>query len=259
MRPAKLLAAALVAAAVTAPPAHAYEVDRDYDNDRTALAVVHPDGHWSGSDTALEPRPALSLSKLFLGYWVLYHGTDEEKDLVEEMISVSHDGYAQRLDRKYPDAIDEIAEDFELQETARYGAWGRTVTSAYDVASFVADILWDPRAKLLLDGMRDKPEVARDGFHQLFGAAELDHVEGVKTGWSDDRVSQTGSLSFGQIGDEVWVVAALTWGDAEENTEDVLDGINQVNDRAARPRRFQTDFWQPGDSVPIRFTELKLS
>ncbi|WP_165164792.1 hypothetical protein [Corynebacterium qintianiae] len=251
----KRLLAALAVVLVTAAPAHAYEVNTAYDNDRTALAVVHPDGHWSGSDAALEPRPALSLSKLFLGYWILYNGTDEEKELVEEMISVSHDGYAQRFDRKYPEAIDEIADDFNLQYTARSGAWGRTVTSAYDVASFVSDILWDPRAKPLLDGMRDKPEVARDGFHQLFGAAELNRVEGVKTGWSDDRVSQTGSVSFGQIGDEVWVVAALTWGDSEENTEDVLDGINQIDDRAAREKR---DYWKPGGSMPVKFTDLDL-
>lgn len=251
---------ALAAATVVtygAPQAHAYEVDRDFESDRTALAVVHPDGRWSGTADALEERPALSLSKLYLGYWVLYHGTEEDKELVEEMIAVSHDGYAQRLDRKYPEAIDEIADDFGLEQTARYGAWGKTVTSAYDVASFVSDILWDPRAKPLLDGMRETPEVARDGFHQLFGAATLERVDGVKTGWSDDGLSQTGSVAFGEIGEETWVVAALTWGNPEENTEDVQDGINQVEEGADLAYRVAKT-WTPGDTSPVTLTDLKL-
>lgn len=253
----KLLAALAVAAVTSTAPVQAYEVDRDYDSDRTSLAVVHADGRWSGSDNALEERPALSLSKLYLGYWVLYHGTDADKDLVKEMISVSHDGYAQRLDRKYPNAIDEIAEDFDLEQTAWGGAWGRTTTSAYDVASFVSDILWDPRAKPLLDGMRDASDIANDGFKQRFGAATLDHVEGFKTGWSDDGISETGSLAFGDIGEETWVVAALTWGDPEENTEDVKDGINQIDESAAESFR-PASAWDPGDPTPISFTALKL-
>ncbi|AWB84973.1 hypothetical protein C3E79_00490 [Corynebacterium liangguodongii] len=252
-----MLAAAL---ASTVAPAGAYEVARDFDSDRTALAVVHPDGRWSGSEDALEPRPALSLAKLYLGYWVLYNGTEEDKDLVEEMIALSRDDYAQRLDRKYPQAIGEIADDFDLQDTARYGAWGRTETSAYDVATFIASILWDPRAEPLLDGMRQMQEKARDGFDQLFGAATLDRVEGMKTGWSDDQESQTGSVAFGEIGDDVWVVAALTWGDAEENTADVKKGVNQVDDLAALKLRLRRGIsgWQPGDGLPVKFTPLDL-
>ena len=253
----KLFAALAVAAVTSTAPAHAYEVDRDYESDRTALAVVHPDGHWSGSDDALEERPALSLAKLYLGYWVLYNGTDADKDLVEEMISVSHDGYAQRLDRKYPEAIDEIAEDFDLEQTARAGAWGRTTTSAYDVASFVSDILWDPRAKPLVDGMRNAPRTANDGFPQRFGASTLDRVDGFKTGWSDDGKSETGSLAFGEIGEETWVVAALTWGDPEENTEDVKDGINQIDESAAKSYH-PANAWDPGDPTAISITALKL-
>ena len=53
-----------------APQAHAYHVDPGYARERTALAVVHPDGRVSISPEGEEPRPALSLAKLYLGYWV---------------------------------------------------------------------------------------------------------------------------------------------------------------------------------------------
>lgn len=256
----KKLVAALVVMCLAAAPAHAYQVDPSYSSDRTALAVVRPDGSWSGSDNALEERPALSLSKLYLGYWALYNGTEEDKELVQDMIAVSHDGYAQRLDRKYPEAIDEIAEDFDLTETARYGSWGRTVTSAYDVAKFVTDILWDPRAKPLLDGMIDKPETARDGFEQLFGVADLDNVGGIKSGWSDDRVSQTGSVGFGETDGDVWVVAALTWGDASDNTEDVRAGIIEREEPEPESQfQLTRESWTPGEPAPVEITKLDLT
>ena len=49
-------------------------------------------------------------------------------------------------------------------------------------------------------------------------------------GWSDDRGSATGSVSWGEIGKETWAVAALTYGTAYENTVDTNVGINQVNE-----------------------------
>ena len=49
----KKLVAALVVMCLAAAPAHAYQVDPSYSSDRTALAVVRPDGSWSGSDNAL--------------------------------------------------------------------------------------------------------------------------------------------------------------------------------------------------------------
>lgn len=247
----KKLLVPLVALLATVMPAHAHEVDSDYDSGRTALAVVHPDGSWTGSEESRESRAALSLAKLYLGYWVLYHGTEEDKELVGDMIAVSDDVYAGRLDSKYPQAIGEIAEDFELEDTARNGAWGKTSTSAYDVASFVAAILWDPVAKPLLDGMREKEDTARDGFRQDFGAARLNRVEGFKTGWSDDGEAATGSVAFGQTGDEVWVVAALTTGDSKANTEDVEEGINQIP-------QGQSDFWELAQTYPVAFTALAM-
>ncbi|WP_143341188.1 hypothetical protein [Corynebacterium bouchesdurhonense] len=227
--------AALAVASISIAPhtAHAYHVDPAYDRDRTALAVVHPDGRISMSPAAEDARPALSLAKLYLGYYVLYHGTDAEKDEVAGMIASSDDAVATELDAKYPEAIDEIAEDFDLRQTSRAGYWGKTVTSARDVATFTSSIIWDPVAKPLLTGMKQQEKVAKDGFIQGFGTARLERVKGSKMGWADDRESATGSVSWGEIGDETWAVAALTEGSAYQNTVDTRVGIRQVEDQAA--------------------------
>lgn len=120
-----LCCALCFALCLTAQPAHAYHVDPAYGRDRTALAVVHPDGRVSMSPEAEEARPALSLSKLYLGYYVLYNGTKAEKRQVKEMIVSSDDAIASRLDAAYPEAISTIAEDFDLATTERNGYWGK--------------------------------------------------------------------------------------------------------------------------------------
>ncbi|UIZ92212.1 hypothetical protein JZY91_11330 [Corynebacterium sp. CNCTC7651] len=231
------MALALAASVVTSAPANAYHVDPSYHRDRTGLAVVHPDGRVSISPKGEEARPALSLAKLYLGYWVLYNGTDEEKELVEEMVSTSSDAIAGRLDRKYPEAIDEIAEDFDLTQTVRGKSWGNSQTSARDVATFIAAILWDPVAKPLFEGMEDQAEVAADGFIQGFGTARLKDVKGSKMGWSDDRSGATASVSWGEIGDETFAVAALTLGTAYQNTVDTRIGIKQVEDAPKKEKK----------------------
>lgn len=213
-----------------APQAHAYHVDPGYARERTALAVVHPDGRVSISPEGEEPRPALSLAKLYLGYWVLYNGTAEEQVKVQEMVETSDDAIATSLDRAHPKAIDEIAKDFELEQTRRGSSWGKTETSARDLATFVNAILWDPVAKPLLAGMEHQAEVAKDGFIQGFGTARLQRVTGSKMGWSDNRKSATGSVSYGEIGEETWTAASLTYGTAYENTVDTHMGINQVEE-----------------------------
>lgn len=229
------VAGALAVASISIAPQHAlaYHVDPAYNRDRTALAVVHPDGRTSMSPAAEEARPALSLAKLYLGYYVLYHGTDAEKDEVMGMIASSDDAVATELDAKYPEAIDEIAEDFDLTHTSRAGYWGKTVTSARDVATFISSTIWDPVAAPLFKGMEHQEKVAKDGFFQGFGTARLERVKGSKMGWADDRESATGSVSWGEIGDETWAVAALTEGSAYQNTVDTRMGIRQVEDKAA--------------------------
>lgn len=224
------LTACAVLAGVAAPTATAYHVDPSYNRERTALAVVHPDGRISISPQAEEARPALSLAKLYLGYWVLYHGTKQEKAQVKEMVAKSDDGIAGRLDAKYPHAIDEIADDFDLKTTRRGSHWGNTQTSARDMATFIAEIIWDPTAKPMFQGMEAQSAVAADGFIQGFGTARLGDVKGSKMGWSDDRSGATGSVSYGKVGQDTFAVAALTLGSAYQNTVDTRLGIEQVDD-----------------------------
>lgn len=220
-----------------APNAQAVHVAPTYLRERTALAVVHPDGRISMSADAEEPRPALSLAKLYLGYWVLYHGTSEEQRKVQGMIANSDDAVAGELDAAHPEAIDEIVKDFDLKNTTRGSSWGNTETSARDLATFICAILWDPVAKPLLRGMERQAAVANDGFIQGFGTARLDGAKGSKMGWADDRASATGSVSYGETGKETWAVAALTYGTAYENTIDAKAGVEVVEDTPKQAKR----------------------
>ena len=101
----KFVALILLAFAVfIAPSASAISVRGDAASPRSAVAVVHAGGGVEASRNGWEARPALSLSKLYLGYWVLYHGAPRHKAQVEEMVRTSNDGIASTLDAAYPQA-----------------------------------------------------------------------------------------------------------------------------------------------------------
>lgn len=209
-----------------APAAHAVDVIPGDPGDRTDLVVYHSDGHWTGSANARETRPALSLAKLYLGYYVLAHGNPEEQGKVMQMIRVSDDLIAMELDAEYPDAINEVAEEFELEGTYSSGYWGKSGTSPYDLAKFVSAIIDDPVAEPLIRGMANHAPYAQDGFKQDFGTDQLDGAIGSKFGWADDRESAFGSVTFGSD----WVAAALSYGDVDEHTDDVHEWIDQSED-----------------------------
>ncbi|WP_234462857.1 hypothetical protein [Corynebacterium macginleyi] len=86
------------------------------------------------------------MSKLYLGYWVLKYGSAADKAQVEHMIRYSDDKVASDLDRRYPQAISSIIQEFGLSETHYTGYWGTTKTSTEDVARFIAEIQHDPRS-----------------------------------------------------------------------------------------------------------------
>lgn len=215
------LVLALAAIVGIAPAAQAMDVRPGSQGGRTAVAVYHPNGAWTGSPDAHQQRRALSLSKLYLGYWVLRYGAPHEKAQVERMIAVSSDSIAGTLDRAHPQAIDAVARQFGLANTYRNGRWGATRTSAYDVAKFVSMIKSDPVAQPIIRGMRYAAPVAQDGFRQDYGTSRLPGAEGTKYGWAGDRRSATATVSFGPG----WVAAALTYGDAAANTHDALRWI----------------------------------
>lgn len=210
------------AAALTAAAALAAGTPGDA---AASTAVVWDNGVTTGSPDLDAPRPSLSLAKLYLGYWVLYHGAPGDKAKVEEMIRFSNDAIASALDVRYPQAIDEIARDFHLTATKRHGRWGSTSTSAHDVARFIQEIRNDPVAAPIMAGMRTAAPVAADGYLQNYGTSRLPGAQGTKFGWSDDRYTATGTVSFGNG----WSAAALTYGDAGANTAEALRDIDVTN------------------------------
>lgn len=209
---------ALIVCAVFGVRAEAIELaDGEPDSDRTTLAVLHTPEDWRGLPNAHEPRPALSLAKLHLGYWVLLHGTAEEKGKVVRMTQTSSDALAVELDENHPHAVDKVAELFGLEDTSSDGYWGRAETSAYDMARFVYELLDDPVAEPLLRGMAEHAPYAEDGFKQDFGTDQMPGVIGSKFGWTDDLTTAFASVSFGPD----FVVAAFTFGDVDEHTDDI--------------------------------------
>lgn len=186
-----------------------------------STAIVFEDGRHAGSPDAFAPRPALSLSKLYLGYWVLQHGAPADKARVEHMIRVSDDGLASEFDARYPNAIDDVARQFGLTATSRNGYWGNSTTSAYDVARFIQTVRRDPVAAPIILGMRNAAPIAADGFPQDFGTSRLPGAQGTKFGWADNPNSATGSVSFG----DRWTAAALTNGGPQANTDEALRNI----------------------------------
>lgn len=188
---------------------------------RTSLAVVYSDGRVAASPNGHESRPALSLAKLYLGYWVLHHGAPGHKAQVEHMLRVSDDNIATQLDRAYPNAINDVARQFGLGATRSSGYWGYSRTSAVDVARFIEAIKPDPVAAPVLRGMSGAAPIAADGFAQNYGTSRLPGVQGTKFGWSDDRTSITATASYGHG----FTVAAITYGPASVNTDDAVRGF----------------------------------
>ncbi|WP_257181662.1 hypothetical protein [Corynebacterium cystitidis] len=212
---------ALAIAYGLAPAAQAVTLNPEGMNPRSSLAVVYSDGTVAASPNGYEARPALSLSKLYLGYWVLYNGAPHHKAQVEQMLRVSDDNIANNLDRTYPQAIDEIARQFGLGSTYRNGYWGSSRTSAVDVSRFIEAIKPDPVAAPVFRGMAGAAPIAADGFAQNYGTSRLPGVQGTKFGWSNDRVSVTATASYGHG----FSAAVITYGDAAANTNDALRGF----------------------------------
>lgn len=203
----------------TAPVAGAISLDPGAVPARTQITLLIG-GQQISTPNSGESRPALSLSKLYLGHWVLHHGAPEDKAKVEHMIRVSDDGLANQLETKYPRAIPDTIAAFGLGQTHHNGYWGNTSTSSNDVARFVAETRHDPVAAPLFNGMASASAVAADGYAQDFGTARVPGVQGTKFGWSNDR-SIHATVSHGPG----FTIAANTYGTPAAHTADVLGAI----------------------------------
>lgn len=217
------LAAALIVgvlALVGTPVASAISLNPHAVPERTQVTLQFQNGHRVATPNSGESRPALSQSKLYLGYWVLHNGAAADQARVEHMIRVSDDAIASDLEHKYPQAIPEIIRDFGLHQTHHNGYWGNTTTSTDDLSGFLQEVRHDPVAAPLLRGMRNAAPVAADGYHQNYGTGRIAGVQGTKFGWSNDHsINSTASIGPG------WSIAATTYGPAAANTADVLGAI----------------------------------
>ena len=99
---------------VTIPAAQAVSLDPHSVPERTQITVRHDSGATVSTANSHESRPALSLSKLYLGYWVLKYGSAADKAQVENMIRYSDDNVASDLDRRYPQAIPSIIQEGQV-------------------------------------------------------------------------------------------------------------------------------------------------
>ena len=206
-----------------APAAQAVTLDPHAVPARTQITVRHDSGATVSTANAHESRPALSLSKLYLGYWVLKYGAPTDKARVEHMIRVSDDNVATDLDRRYPQAIPSTIHEFGLRETHYTGYWGTTTTSTEDVARFTSRIQHDPIAAPIMTGMANAAPVAADGYRQDFGTSRIPGVIGTKFGWSDNRrIHASVSTAPG------FTVAANTYGDAATHTADVTRAVHNA-------------------------------
>ncbi|WP_288820085.1 hypothetical protein [uncultured Corynebacterium sp.] len=194
---------------------------------RTQMAVSYePVGVGYSSQASQRPLPALSLIKLYIGQYVLEHGTADDAERVEKMISRSDDELAADFYRKYPESVDSLATEYGLFNTSGGEKWGVSRTTAEDVVSFISQLRLKHPNSEVLEAMRHWSPVAADGYRQNFGLAGLPGSEGAKMGWSNRR-SWHSSVVFGPG----YVMAAITEGGKYAHTEDVAEGIADVEYR----------------------------
>ncbi|MFH5209325.1 hypothetical protein [Antrihabitans spumae] len=226
-----LRAAALVlgASLAVAFPASASATPATADNltrvpERTAITIIDlRTGSVTRTPNASEPRPALSMVKLYIADYALRHGdrSATDLDLVEQMIRYSDDFSASQLESKYPTAIDATAAEFRLTDTTAGPQWGTSFTSTNDVANFLRAKLRYDRGSPIFSWMATADRVANDGTVQDWGTSTLPAVTGSKWGWSDMGSPMVASASVGPD----FVVAASTYRPGDEQTADIADAF----------------------------------
>ncbi|APT83795.1 hypothetical protein [Corynebacterium aquilae] len=221
-RRALIALATAVACMSAATPAHALTLPPAPVAPRTQITIINNDGSVSATPNSDAPGPALSLAKLYLGYWVLAHGELGDKGKVVPMIRYSDDAIAADLDHRYPQAIGEIMRDFGLVHSHPGSGWGFATTSTSDVARFLNAVRTDPVAAPMIQAMATAAPVAADGYHQNYGTSRIPGVWATKYGWSDNGDTN----ATASIGPD-YVIVARTYGPANQLTSD-LGGLISV-------------------------------
>ncbi|WP_325168472.1 hypothetical protein [Corynebacterium macginleyi] len=212
------------------------------DEDHSISYIRLHDGMYMGSAAEHDPRPALSLIKLYIAAYVIEQGEYEDKYEALGMIASSSDKSAEELFKKYPDSIDKIAKEYDLESTKAGENWGYSETSTYDVVSFIAQLIKRDETHPVLVAMAHADPVSEDGYDQNYGTAKLSNVVGSKWGWSNDR-SINSSVSFGKN----FVAAASINGSADDLTDYVKSEISGENLGKATERFLK---YKDGEDVP---------
>lgn len=212
------------------------------DEDHSISYIRLHDGMYMGSAAEHDPRPALSLIKLYIATYVIEKGEYEDKFEALGMIASSSDKSAEELFKKYPDSIDKIAKEYDLESTKAGETWGYSETSTYDVASFISQLIKRDETHPVLVAMSHADPVSEDGYDQDYGTAKLSNVVGSKWGWSNDK-SINSSVSFGKN----FVAAASINGSADDLTDYVKSEINGENLGKATERFLK---YKDGEDVP---------
>lgn len=212
------------------------------DEDHSISYIRLHDGMYMGSAAEHDPRPALSLIKLYIATYVIEQGEYEDKFEALGMIASSSDKSAEELFKKYPDSIDRIAKGYHLESTKAGEKWGYSETSTYDVASFISQLIKRDETHPVLVAMSHADPVSEDGYDQDYGTAKLSNVVGSKWGWSNDK-SINSSVSFGKN----FVAAASINGSADDLTDYVKSEINGENLGKATERFLK---YKNGEDVP---------
>ena len=178
-------------------------------------------GKTTGTANQWQPRPGLSLVKLYIADYVLAHGDADDFSTAMRMIRTSDDVLANELYRKYPKSIQTTADYYHLGSTRGARRWGYSMTSTADAVKYLRALRSEDPDSPILEAMAQTTPIAADGYHQDYGTALLPGVTGTKFGWSNDRESVHATISYG----EGFIVAAITLGDADELSDDVMDAF----------------------------------
>jgi hypothetical protein len=153
----------------------------------------------AGNAAADRPFPTASMVKLFVAEDVLHRARRgslvlraDDPALLRDMIGSSDDPAASTLWSRYGGAqmVTDVARRYRLTGTAppsAPGQWGRTTTTARDLARFLAVLptaAHPEDAAALLGWMRNATERGADGFDQRFGMFGTGSPRvAVKQGW----------------------------------------------------------------------------
>jgi len=176
----------------------------------------------AGNEAADRPFPTASMVKLFVAEDVLHRARTgrlalrpDDPLLLQEMIRRSDDPAASTLWVRYGGGqmVRDVAVRYGLTGTAppaRPGQWGETMTTARDLARFLAllpTVAHPDDAAALLGWMQAATPQAADGFDQQFGVfGTAPPMAAVKQGWMCCIGGNRHLHSLGVVGGRVVVL-----------------------------------------------------